>query len=169
MVKYFAPVKGAGAERRDEFGNMASYRKHPHRGGDWGFSNGSDGKDVYAMHDAVIAKNFWSDVLGWVVITKDSDGVHVLYAHLKTQSKLKKAQAVIGGETVLGQIGNTGSASVGAHLHVAASKNPQPHLAPYDELLDPFKLVDASKPKKPATDGTEPKKAPAKKKAAKNG
>lgn len=146
MGKYVAPIKGEGAERRDEFGNMASYRKHAHRGGDWGYSNGSEGKAVYSMHDGVVFKNFWSSVLGWVVITLDEDGVHILYAHLKEQSKLAKRSAVIAGQTVIGQIGNTGSASVGAHLHVAASKNPEPHLAPYDQLLDPFKLVDADKP-----------------------
>lgn len=161
MGKYFAPIKGTGAERRDEFGNFASYRKQKHRGGDWGFSNGSDGKDVYAMHDGTVAKNFWSDALGWTIITVDSDGVHILYAHLKAKG-LAKGSAVVGGETIIGQIGNTGSASVGAHLHVAASRNAQPHLAPYEHLLDPFELVDESKPKKPV----EPKKT-VKKKAAK--
>jgi len=145
MGKYAAPIKGTGAERRDEFGNFASYRKQAHRGGDWGFTNGSEGKDVFAMHSGVVTKNFWSDALGWVVITKDEDGLHILYAHLKAQG-LKKNSAVIAGETVIGKIGNTGSASVGAHLHVAASKNAQPHLAPYEELLDPFKLVDEDKP-----------------------
>jgi len=48
MTTYFEPIKGAGAERRDALGNMASYRKHPHRGSDWGFTTGSAGKPIYA-------------------------------------------------------------------------------------------------------------------------
>lgn len=146
MTLYSEPIKGAGAERRDELGNFnKAYRKHPHRGADWGFSNGSEGKDILAMHSGLVFKNFSSPSLGWCVITKDEDGVYILYAHLKAQG-IAKGKLIVGGASIIGQIGNTGSASVGAHLHVAVSKNSQPHLAPFEELLNPFKLVDAEKP-----------------------
>ena len=161
---YHAPLKGEGRERRDELGNFnKAYRTQPHRGSDWGFKTGSQGKPVYAFADGIVSKVFWSDVLGNCVITRNThDKVYVLAAHLEKPSELKKGDAVIGGETVIGKIGNTGSASAGAHLHAAASTDPMPHLAPYGKLLDLFKLIDADKPAKPVKEAT-PKAAPSKK------
>lgn len=169
---YYSFLKGEGKERRDELGNFASYRKQPHRGSDWGFKNGSEGKPVYAVAAGVVADVFWTDALGNCVIVKnDHDDVYVLVAHLQDKSTCKKGDKVTN-ETVIGKIGNTGSASVGAHLHAAASKSPKPHLASYPALLDLFKLMDADKAKrdasKPKTEApAEPKKAPAKKAPAK--
>ena len=168
---YYSFLKGDGKERRDELGNFnKAYRKHPHRGNDWGFKGGSAGKPVHAVADGVVSKVFWSDVLGNCVITRNThDKVYVLAAHLETASTLKKGDPVIGGETVLGKIGNTGSASAGAHLHAAASTDPLPHLAPFDKLLDLFKLMDADKAKrdalKPKTEAVTEKPAPSKKPA----
>jgi murein DD-endopeptidase MepM/ murein hydrolase activator NlpD len=170
---YHPPIKGAGAERRDELGNFASYRKQPHRGSDWGFINGSEGKPIYAMASGVVTDNFWTDALGnCLTVQNDHDQVFVLVAHMQEKSELKKGTKVIGGETILGKIGNTGSASVGAHLHAAASKSPKPHLASVPALLDLFKLIDADKPakiEKPeiAKPATTKAKAPVKKKSVK--
>lgn len=142
-MTYFEPIKGAGAERRDELGNFnKAYRKQPHRGSDWGFKGGSEGKPVYAVADGVVADVLWSDALGHCIITKNShDKVYVIFAHLAEKPTLKRLERVIGGETVLGKIGNTGSASAGAHLHAAASLSPKPHLASVPALLDLFKLI----------------------------
>lgn len=169
MYKFF--LKGEGKERRDELGNFnKAYRTHPHRGNDWGFKGGSAGKPVYAVADGIVSKVFWSDVLGNCVIVRNThDKIYVLVAHLEAASSLKKGDAVIGGETVLGKIGNTGSASAGAHLHAAASTDPMPHLAPFDKLLDLFKLMDADKANreaaKPAAEPKAEKPAPSKKPA----
>lgn len=172
---YYAPVKGEGRERRDELGNFASYRKQPHRGSDWGFKTGSEGKPLYAMADGVVTDVFWTDQLGnCIIMRNDHDGVHVLFAHMQGKAEVKKGTKVIGGETVVGKIGNTGSATVGPHLHAAASKSPKPHLASYSALLDLFKLVDESKTEKKETapkvepvSDTPAKKPAAKKPAAK--
>jgi murein DD-endopeptidase MepM/ murein hydrolase activator NlpD len=162
---YHEPIKGAGAERRDELGNFASYRKRPHRGSDWGFKGGSEGKPVYAVADGVVAKVLVTSELGNCIITKNShDKVYTIFCHLQELPKFSNMDRVIGGETIIGHIGNTGSNSTGAHLHAAASLQQKPQLAPQEELLDLFKLIDASKPKttpKPAA------KKPAAKKAAK--
>lgn len=171
---YYSFLKGEGKERRDELGNFASYRKQPHRGSDWGFKNGSEGKPVYAVAAGVVTDNFWTDQLGNCLIVKnDHDSVYVLVAHLQEKSPCKKGDKV-DNETVIGKIGNTGSASVGAHLHAAASKSPKPHLASYPALLDLFKLMDAdkairdaSKPKAAPKADTPAKKPAAKKPAAK--
>jgi murein DD-endopeptidase MepM/ murein hydrolase activator NlpD len=165
---YHAPIKGEGRERRDELGNFnKAYRTQPHRGSDWGFKTGSAGKPVYAFADGKVSKVFWSDALGHCVITRNThDKVYCLYAHLEAKSELTNGMPVIGGETVVGKIGNTGSASAGAHLHAAASTDPLPHMAPISKLLDLFKLIDEDKPAK-VEKPVAPKKAPAKKPASK--
>ena len=165
---YHPPVKGEGRERRDELGNFnKDYRTQPHRGSDWGFKTGSAGKPVYAFADGKVSKVFWSDALGHCVITRNShDKVYCLYAHLEKKSELELGAPVIGGETVIGKMGNTGTSSAGAHLHAAASTEPMPHLAPFGKLLDLFKLIDADKPVK-AENPAAPKKSPAKKPATK--
>lgn len=147
---YHSPLKGEGRERRDELGNFnKAYRTQPHRGSDWGFKGGSESKPVYAVADGVVFDNFWTDALGnCITVKNDHDGVFVLFAHLEAKSPVKKGTKVIGGETELGKIGNTGSASAGAHLHAAASKSSKPHLASFSALLDLFKLIDADKPVK---------------------
>ena len=162
---YHPPIKGAGAERRDELGNFnKAYRTQPHRGSDWGYKTGSAGKEVYAFADGKVSKVFWSDALGHCVITRNThDKVYCLYAHLESKPEVEAGSPVIGGQTVVGKIGNTGSASAGAHLHAAASTESMPHLALVAKLLDLFKLIDADKPvKAPA-----PAKKPVTKKAAK--
>lgn len=171
---YYSFLKGKDKERRDELGNFASYRKQPHRGSDWGYKTGSEGKPVWAVAAGVVTDNFWTDQLGNCLIVKnDHDGVYVLVAHLQEKSPCKKGDKV-DNDTVIGKIGNTGSASVGAHLHAAASKSPKPHLASYPALLDLFKLIDAdkairdaAKPKAEPKADTPAKKPAAKKPAAK--
>jgi len=123
---------------------------------------------VYAFADGKVSKVFWSDALGHCVITRNThDKVYCLYAHLEAKSDIAQGSPVIGGETVVGKIGNTGSASAGAHLHAAASTESMPHLAPIGKLLDLFKLIDADKPVKEPAPAKPAAKKPASKKAAK--
>lgn len=159
MAKYFEPISGTGAERRDGLGDVSEYRKHPHRGSDWGFKPQSAGKPVKAIADGKVTRILWSDVLGNCVITRNTaDKVYILYAHLQNKTTLQLGDPVIGGVTVIGKIGSTGSAATGAHLHAAASKDALPHLTLYTNLLDLFKLINASKPK-PAAKKPTTKKA----------
>lgn len=147
-MTYHEPIKGAGAERRDELGNFASYRTQPHRGSDWGFTTGSAGKPITAIRSGVVAKVFSTDQLGHSVIIRSfNDGVFIEYNHLQTASPLKRGDIVEAGKTVVGAIGDTGTASTGAHLHASAAKAPVPHAASRPALMDLFKLIDADKPK----------------------
>ena len=140
--------------RGDEFGNLAPYRNgRPHRGQDW---SPKELSPIKAITDGTIFLNEWSDVLGWFVVHSAKDGHWVLYAHLAKQSELKKNDKVIGGETVLGLVGGgknskSGTASTGAHLHLSIGKankswsNPEIHLCPYSNLIDPLKHIEANK------------------------
>lgn len=152
MTCFFEPVKGAGNERRDELGNTAPYRSQPHRGSDWGFSNGSEGKDIWAMHSGKITKSWNDPALGHSVIvqlacTCKFNGYHIEYNHMKTASPLKVGAEVIANKTVIGPIGATGSSlsKAGAnHLHASMAKDAVPHVAPREHLIDLFKVIDKS-------------------------
>lgn len=154
MTHYFEPVKGAGAERRDELGNTAPYRSQPHRGCDWGFSNGSEGKPITAIHAGQVTAVTNNAALGWTVIVKNvcdnkcgQDGKHIEYNHMLEKPKLTIGESVEANKTVIGKIGATGSSlsqSGAFHLHASQSVHTVPHEAPREHLGDLFKLIDIS-------------------------
>lgn len=143
--------------RGDQFGNLAPYRNgRPHRGQDWAAKELSP---IKASGSGTVFANDWSNVIGWYVtysaVLTDKAGVkHNVFiqdAHLAKQSDLKKGDKVQAGVTVIGKVGGgkykSGSASTGAHLHQTIGKankawsNPQVHLAPYSDLLNPLDFV----------------------------
>jgi len=152
MAEYFEPFPGT---RGDELGNFASYRKQPHRGSDW---SGNDGKIIKAITTGRVKKVFTSEQLGHCLIQSTGDGMHLLYAHMKSPSSRKVGEMVIGGETAIGVVGNTGTATTGAHLHCGLSTAPNPATASYAALVDLHKHIDAN--------STKPVIAPVAKKAA---
>lgn len=129
-------------KRGDEFGNLAPYRNgRPHRGLDWSVKEGSV---IKAIATGRVIENAWSDGLGWYLIHSAEKGkLFVIYAHLKEQSKLEVDQVIRAGEDIIGKVGNTGSFTTGAHLHLSVAKDRKVHLCSYDKLLDPAKLFEA--------------------------
>ena len=152
MTCFFEPVKGAGNERRDELGNTAPYRSQPHRGSDWGFSNGSEGKDIWAIHSGTVAKVENNTALGWSVFVKLTctckyNGYHIEYNHMLNKPPVVIGEPVLANKTVIGLIGATGSSlsKAGAnHLHASMAKDAVPHNAPVPHLIDLFKVIDKS-------------------------
>lgn len=146
--------------RNDEFGNMASYRKHPHRGQDW---SPADKTPIPAICDGKVANIFWTDVLGWVIeIYNPADKVWTQYCHIapadnKNPKKASTATVKKGDFVKLGQIigkvggskatSPSGSASTGAHLHMGMSKKQNGHKVAYNELIDPLKYILANSKK----------------------
>jgi hypothetical protein len=136
--------------RGDEFGNLAPYRNgRPHRGGDWA---PKELAPIKAFCDGKVTNVFWSNVLGWVVEVLAADGVYTQYSHIAPKTvEVDKGEVIKMGD-VIGKVGGgrktpSGSASTGAHLHVAMGKVKDCHLADRSKLLDPFKHIDAhSKP-----------------------
>jgi murein DD-endopeptidase MepM/ murein hydrolase activator NlpD len=147
---YFEPFPSK--TRGDEFGNLAPYRNgRAHRGQDWSPKANSP---IKAITSGTVFLSEWSDVLGWFVVHSTQDNKWVLYAHLAKKSALKKGAKVEGNFTLIGLVGDTGSASTGAHLHLSIAKankawsNPEIHLAPYTDLIDPLKHIKENKGKK---------------------
>jgi murein DD-endopeptidase MepM/ murein hydrolase activator NlpD len=141
-AKFKAPyIEPTAGPRRDglnklTIGNSGEPRKNPHRGSDWG------GKLITSISTGRVTEVFFSEQLGNCLTMKNADGVFILYAHMAKPSSRKVGDMVVAGETAIGLVGNTGSYSFGAHLHAAAAKHKQPHLAPQGKLLDLFTLID---------------------------
>jgi hypothetical protein len=141
--------------RGDEFGNLAPYRNgRPHRGGDWAPKELSP---IKAFCDGKVTNVFWSNVLGWVVEVLAADGVYTQYSHIAPKTvEVDKGEVIKAGD-IVGKVGGgkktpSGSASTGAHLHVAMGKVKDCHLADRSKLMDPFKWIDAHSKAAPAGD-----------------
>lgn len=141
--------------RGDEFGNLAPYRNgRPHRGGDWAPKELSP---IKAFCAGKVTNVFWSNVLGWVVEVLAADGVYTQYSHVAPKTVLVDKGEMIEAGDVIGKVGGgrktpSGSASTGAHLHVAMGKVKDCHLADRSKLIDPFKWIDAHSKPAPAAD-----------------
>ena len=132
MAKYLQP----GAKWGSLFGANEEFRTHPHRGADLLYQEGAI---IGFPTDATVSEVFWSDVLGWTVEFIDNEETFIQFSHLKEKPKsYRSGDKVLAGRP-LGRCGNTGSASTGAHTHVAMSKKPHPHLVDYKHLIDPKK------------------------------
>lgn len=132
------------AKRGDGFKNMASYRKHPHRGVDWSVAAHSP---IKAITGGTVMVTKWTDVLGNIVIQSTYDKHFILYAHLAKPSPLKVGDKVEAGVTVVGEVGGgkdtpSGTASTGAHLHVTYGTQQDLVSAPMEKLADLFAKLD---------------------------
>lgn len=166
-MPYFEPISGEGAERRDAFGATGPHRSQPHRGADWGFKNGSHRKVVTAVHDGIVTQVVYFTGMGWSVIVRNINGhehLYLEYNHFDERPRLKRGDKVVGGDTMVGLIGASGTqiqSSTAYHVHIAISTQPVPHKAARATLKDPFRLIDEFKPK------AKPKAKTTRKKAAK--
>jgi murein DD-endopeptidase MepM/ murein hydrolase activator NlpD len=137
------------------YGDRGYPRTSPHRGVD--FAPGA--KDLIpAITDGVVTAIFYSGCLGWVCEFKSDDGgVYIGHSHLycnkhnsidcdgsdhedgsTCMSKLKVGDRVKRGDWV-GRIGNSGTCSRGAHLHLTFSKKPDPR---YAKTFNPERFLD---------------------------
>lgn len=119
MANYVLPFPKSSIPKGGEFGNKAAPRTNAHRGVDFAVAGGSAIKSV---SDGVVVLNKWSTILGHVVVVKDSKGIFWGYCHLR-EAGLRLGAKVVAGVTVVGRVGNTGSASRGAHLHLTCGSD----------------------------------------------
>lgn len=164
-----------------EYGTLSEYRRsrgmQPHSGRD--FAPGAD-KVIPAVAAGTLKLLQWSNVLGWVAVydAKGIDGktYYIGYSHLScaTHGINCKGPKVHGthspmvstkvgdkkelGEPV-GRVGNTGSASSGAHLHLTVSKTVKGVFGITSAKLDPKTIIQEN------SQGAAPKQANPKAKA----
>ena len=96
-----------------------SRRLTAHRGLDYA---PKEGTKIPAVADGTIQTVKFSKILGWVLVQSAWDAikgrtVFIGYCHLQDKPELKVGDRVKEGQPI-GKVGNTGSASRGAHLHL---------------------------------------------------
>ena len=130
------------------FGTLSEFRKkngmQPHSGVDWARPEGTP---IPSIASGTIVLQQWSDVLGNVsvlrVMGKDQKLYYVGFCHLKAEG-LAVGTKVKEGDTI-GFVGNTGSASSGAHLHLTISKELKGVFGPTSVKQDPIQFVKDNK------------------------
>lgn len=146
-----------------EYGTLSEFRRsrglQPHSGRD--FAPGAD-KVIPAVAAGTIRLLQWSNVLGWVIV-QDAQGVdgktyYIAYCHLScaTHGINCKGPKVHGDHSPLrstkvgdkkelgepiGRVGNTGSATTGAHLHLTVSKTVKGVFGVTSAKLDPKVVI----------------------------
>lgn len=130
------------------FGTLSEFRKkngmQPHSGVDWAKPEGTP---IPAIANGTIVLRQFSQVLGNVsvlrVMGKDAKLYYVGFCHLKAEG-LEVGTKVQEGDTI-GFVGNTGSASSGAHLHLTVSKELKGVFGPTSIKQDPIQFVKDNK------------------------
>lgn len=153
----------------DRFGDNEPPRTNPHRGTD--YAPGAR-ELIPAITDGVVTRIFYSNCLGWVCEFKSTeDDVYIGHAHLycnkhdtincdgsdhhdgsTCMKNLKVGHRVKQGQPV-GRVGNSGTCSRGAHLHITAAKKSDPR---YAKTFDIEKFIDQKiKAERKATDAVQ--------------
>lgn len=130
------------------FGTLSEFRKkngmQPHSGLDFARPEGTP---IPAIANGTIVLQQFSQVLGNVsvlrVMGKDAKLYYVGFCHLKAEG-LEVGTKVQEGDTI-GFVGNTGSASSGAHLHLTVSKELKGVFGPTSIKQDPIQFVKDNK------------------------
>jgi murein DD-endopeptidase MepM/ murein hydrolase activator NlpD len=112
----------------------------PHSGVDWAKPEGTP---IPAIANGTIVLQQFSQVLGNVsvlrVMGKDAKLYYVGFCHLKAEGH-EVGTKVQEGDTI-GFVGNTGSASSGAHLHLTVSKELKGVFGPTSIKQDPIQFI----------------------------
>lgn len=157
-MTYVLPFPESKIPKGGDFGNQEAPRTNAHRGVDFAMPAGTP---IKSATDGEVVLDKWSDVLGWVLVVRCPRGVTWGYCHLRENSKLNIGDKVVAGETVVGLVGNTGSASRGAHLHMTCGGKEETSVF-YGWVQDPIaaikRLEAKSAPKAKAAPAAEASK-----------
>ncbi|HEY0138162.1 MAG TPA: M23 family metallopeptidase, partial [Nannocystis sp.] len=134
-VCYKLPFKNPNLA--DGWGSLCCGRTSPHRGVDFPQASGTS---IPAVADGKVVVNTYSSCLGNVVVLEHADGMYSGYAHLVSPSPLKKGAVVALGKSV-GKVGDSGTCSNGAHLHLTMS--PQVGGWASGTTVDPYKYIQS--------------------------
>lgn len=112
-----------------------------HLGSD--FNGLPEGTEIPSWCTGSVTANGWSSVIGWYLIIRTIHGGWAGFYHLKSKSPLGVGAAVSYGQFI-GQLGNTGTASIGAHLHCLwSTRDGSPGTGDVDDPWTAIKVVIA--------------------------
>jgi murein DD-endopeptidase MepM/ murein hydrolase activator NlpD len=112
-----------------------------HRGLDYAPKEGSR---IPAVTEGTVQVVKWSSILGWVLVQSAWDAINgkavfIGYCHLQEKPALQPKTRIKIGQTI-GKVGNTGSASRGAHLHLTVG--PRVTSVTFGVVFDPETFID---------------------------
>jgi murein DD-endopeptidase MepM/ murein hydrolase activator NlpD len=131
------------------YGTLSEYRRkngmQPHSGTDWAMKAGTP---IPAIANGTVVGIFESKILGHVlvqrVMDKNKKVWFIGYCHLHKKPTLAEGTRVKAGEPI-GLVGNTGSASTGAHLHATLSRTLKGVFGTTAQKADLYKAIEENK------------------------
>jgi hypothetical protein len=143
-MNYRLPFPDSTIPTGGTFRDRTPPRTAYHRGTDWSYFKGARGAIPAVCNGRVVAKG-WSSIVGWWVeiLSTEGDGMYWTYCHMANPTPLNVGDTPTTGITV-GDVGATGSAARGAHLHLAGSKVLHGGMQSLvDKLIDPHAYIAA--------------------------
>ena len=121
----------------DRFGATAG-RASPHKGQDIAPAGGGP---VFAIANGTLVYDWRGGCLGNVAVVEHADGMFSSYSHMAAESPIIIGTRVSQGQAI-GTIGNTGTCSMGRHLHLALSTSIAGAAGGFD-VIDPMAYITA--------------------------
>lgn len=119
----------------DPFGSMVG-RIYAHTGSDWAAPRGAA---IPAIGSGTVVNTEWNSGNGNTVTVALPDGHFYAYLHMNSAAVVSVGDKVTIGQT-LGYVGNTGSNSRGAHLHITVSDSSSAYLG-LGNKIDPWEFI----------------------------
>jgi hypothetical protein len=135
-VRLIDPAPGK-YDASDPFGSTKG-RSYPHTGSDWFMTGGTPAP---AIGTGVVVNKQWHSGNGNTLTVRLPDGHYFAYLHLQSPAIVNVGENVKIGQT-LGYVGNTGSNSRGAHLHITVSDSEQA-FGGLGNLIDPWAFIQS--------------------------
>lgn len=133
----------------DPFGNKTPPRSPNgpgHLGSDFPWAEGTD---IPSFLTGTVTAAGWSSIIGWYIVVKSGAGWGMFY-HLRERPPLEVGAPVSFGQFI-GNVGNTGTASRGAHLHVGWSTTTG--TPGTGSVSDPWPVIQKALGKEPTVQG----------------
>ena|GEM_PF-2661078 len=124
----------------DPYGNTAPPRTYGHTGSDWIVGAGTP---IPAIGAGVVVGRGWHDGNGnYLVVKLDGSDLYYAYLHMSAPASVRDGDRVALGQ-LIGTVGDTGTNSRGAHLHVTVSNAPTAYVG-LGTRRDPWALIQAN-------------------------
>lgn len=126
----------------DPFGSLAGGRSRPHTGSDYNQGIGS-GTDAMMIGSGVVEFVGWTDWNGWSISVRlDEAPYYFAYLHGLERPNISEGTRVTKGQTGIFKVGNSGTNSRGAHLHITISDTVQAYNG-MGSLVNPWEFIQA--------------------------